>query len=173
MATEGRAAMTNEAELWTSECGKYLAYRRPNSQGGIEYDVIEIGTNEVWFGRRYIPTGFDDDDPRFRYPEFSRMVVGWSNAGRTTRTGQYIRAFGLSFCEQDQATALATTFAEMNLTKAQSQRYGKAMFRRMVSRRHARRYAQTAAIVTLSLFAEQADSPHAEEIRRRAQGAAQ
>jgi hypothetical protein len=158
--------VANEAELWTSECGKYLAYRRPNSDGGIEYDVIEIGTNEVWFGRRYIPTGFDDDDPRYLYPEFARMVYAWSNAGHTTRTGRYIRAFALSFSEYNRTVSNAETW-KAGFVAAISKRYGKAMFRRMVPRRHRKKYALAAAIVALSLFVEQVTSPHADEIHRR------
>lgn len=161
--------MTNEAELWTSECGKYLAYRRPNSDGGIEYDVIEIKTNEVWFGRRHIPPSFDDDDPRYVYPEFSRMVGSWSNYEHTNRAGRYVRAFKLSFSECDRTVSVAGAWAAWRARGMAStpKRQGEAMFRRMVPRRHTRRYALAAAVVALSLFVEQATSPHAAEIRRR------
>ncbi len=77
-------------DVWLSKCGKYMAVRFGDD--AVEFDVLAMNSDDVWLGRRYRPKGFRDKDPRFLYPEFPRMVVGYSNE---------IEGFKLRFADLD------------------------------------------------------------------------
>jgi hypothetical protein len=124
-------------EIWISECGRYLARQIPDEHTWL--DVIEIATGTTWLVRRYKPTGWDD--PRLRFAEFSRMVTGWSNRGRGTRDGRWIRAFELTFADVD------TTIEIVALSGNVVRRSYTATFRRLVPAAHRRRHAWAAETV--------------------------
>lgn len=67
--------------MFLSNCGKYIAISRRNDVG-VDYDVTTTDGSEIWLSKRYVPTGWDDTDPRYVYAEFPHMVTGFSNFGR-------------------------------------------------------------------------------------------
>jgi hypothetical protein len=146
-------------ELWVSECGNYYAYRRGGEKSypwtGLDYDVIDMRRNLVWLGHRYEPTGWEDNDPRYVYPEFSRSVGVWSNRGRRTKAGRWIRAFELAWSVVDR------TIKRFDFDKRiYSDDHGRATFRRMIPSRYKRLYRGAAILVELALLQERVTNPN-------------
>jgi len=83
--------------VWVSECGQYYAVPYKRSDGSGDYDVYTVDGKQCWKGRRYIPKGFEDIDPRHLYPEFPHMISMWhfEEIVRGKRT------FTLHFCDTD------------------------------------------------------------------------
>lgn len=88
-----------DTNTFISDCGKYIAIRYDQF---CNFDVLAVDGSCVWLTPRYRPKTHTDDDPRFVFPEFAHMVGGFSNNGRTTRSGRYIEDFELSFSDHDQ-----------------------------------------------------------------------
>jgi hypothetical protein len=92
--------MTDHRNVWISDCKQYVCRTRPSEL--LEMPDVFDRAGNVWRGGRYKPTGWEDTDPRFVYPEFPRMVTFWGNLGRRKRSGEWVPAFRLGFCEFDQ-----------------------------------------------------------------------
>lgn len=84
--------------IYISECNQYVARTRP----GFDFPDVFDRHGNVWRGGRYRAKDWDDNDPRYVYPEFHRMVTGWGNCGRRKRTGELVTGFDVSFGEYDQ-----------------------------------------------------------------------
>lgn len=86
-------------QAWISDCGNFVAIYW--GLGLMECDVIHRD-GRIWRGGRYRANGWNDGDPRFVYPAFSKMVTAWGNRGHQRRDGQWVTAFALSFADYDQ-----------------------------------------------------------------------
>lgn len=140
---------TNDARLWVSDDGLYLARSIPGES--TWRDVIEISTGKVWLGSgRVRPTSFDD--PRCGKPAHRRLVTYWGNRGRhNARRGphryeRWIEAWELVFGDID--IEHSDQFWMPYLDRRE------ATFRRRVPTRHLRRHAQAEALVTAALAAD-------------------
>jgi hypothetical protein len=146
-------------ELWVSDCGHFYAYRRGGDKmypwTGLDYDVIDMRRSIVWLSRRYEPTGWDDKDPRYVYPEFSRSIGVWSNRGRRTRAGKWIPAFELAWSVVDR-TVKTFDFDK----RSYSEDSGRATFRRKIHNRYTRLYRNAAILVNLALLQERVTNPN-------------
>jgi hypothetical protein len=83
--------------VWISTDGKYYAVPR-EGKGCSDADVYTIDGKSCWLSKRYEPTGFNDTDKRYLYPEFPHMVCGYHRL-HPLRDGRH--AFRLSFCDCD------------------------------------------------------------------------
>jgi hypothetical protein len=113
--------------MFISDCGQFLAIK-PEGAGPGNYDVISVDGSRIWLGGRYRPTGRDDTDPRFLYPEFRFMVSCFSNHGYTNRAGRYVEDFELWFGEYDTSKLIEPGRGN---TRLNSQ---KARFRKSIKR---------------------------------------
>lgn len=86
--------------MYLSNCGQYIAISHGN-HFGLNYDIIAVDGSCIWLSGRYEPTGFDDTDPRYIFPEFPHMVIGYHNYGWENRAGRWISDFKLSFADID------------------------------------------------------------------------
>jgi hypothetical protein len=83
--------------VWISTDGEYYAVPRKN-KGTHDCDIHSVDGKHCWFSRRYEPTGFNDTDKRYLYPEFSHMTCGYSRL-KPLRNGHH--AFLIRFGDYD------------------------------------------------------------------------
>jgi hypothetical protein len=95
-----------QERLWISDCGDYYAQDARSTHGDWRYDVVTIDGSTRYFNQRYDPSGWEDTDPRYLYPEFPRMVNSWSNKGHYLRNGRFVLAFKLGFGEYNTNTKI-------------------------------------------------------------------
>jgi len=86
--------------IFLSNCGEYIAIRVYGLEAHC-FDVIAINGSKMWLYPRYKPTGWDDEDHRYVYPEFPHMVGGFSNYGYENKVGRWVNDFELSFSDHD------------------------------------------------------------------------
>lgn len=79
-----------DGSIWISECGRYVA--RYTGRGALDVTVYASDGSARWV-HASVRHGETCPAPR--------LVVGFSNHGRTLRSGRYVTAFELDFVDVD------------------------------------------------------------------------
>ena len=107
--------------MYISNCGKYIAILQSNG-----YDVIAVDGSCIWLQSRYNPEGFDDNDPRYLYPEFPHMVTFYKSVDRKKVKGKMIDIFELGFSDHDTSKKVKP-YSGNTVTKSYSARFEKVI----------------------------------------------
>ena len=93
--------MIEEANMFLSDCGKYIAVRSEEEWACL-YDVIAVDGTRIWLSRKFDTHKVKDNNPRIIYPEFEHEVIAFSNKGYENMAGRWVYDFVLSFADLDK-----------------------------------------------------------------------